>query len=106
VSTALTITNMVSVFSIDDLLNGFPTPVLPKYNRSPPVLTSSKQLVCSMTKKQQWILFQEGARHGYLGIIMTNVEYALLSPTLLACPIDPGPLPNVQIGMESVEANQ
>jgi hypothetical protein len=47
-----------------------------------------------------------GGAHGHLGIIMTQVEYDAISATPWAEPYNPGPIPVIAAGTNSVDADQ
>jgi hypothetical protein len=101
-------TNMApyNALTVDDIINGFPTPVLPKINHKPTfeyfqvtnhILNANAISVPSMSGR---------GSHGHLGINMTQVESYVISSTHWAEPYNPGATPLITAGTNAVDAAQ
>jgi hypothetical protein len=88
-------TNMApsDTLTIEEIINGFPNPVLPKIDNKPTfediqvttrLLNANAIYIPSMAG---------GGEHGHLGIIMTQVEYAAISTSPWVDPFNPNAIP-------------
>jgi hypothetical protein len=91
---------------IEEIINGFPNPVLPKIDNTPTfkdirvttrLLNANAISVLSMAGR--------GA-HGPLGIITTQVEYAAIPASPWVEPYNPNTIPIIPPGTNAVDAAQ
>jgi hypothetical protein len=95
-----------NALTVEEIINGFTNDVLPKIDHDPtfediPVTTrllNAKAIsVPSMSG---------GGDHGHLGIIMTQVEYSVISTMPWAEPCNPGATLLIAAGTNTVDATQ
>jgi hypothetical protein len=95
-----------NALTVEEMINGFPNPVLPKIDHEPTfedmqvttrLLNANAISVPSMAGR--------GAR-GHLGIIMTQVEYAVISATPWVEPYNPGAIPIIPPDTNAFDAAQ
>jgi hypothetical protein len=92
--------------TVEEIINGCPNPVLPKIDHDP---TFDDTQVATRLLNANTILVPSmagGGAHGYLGIILTQVEYAVISGTPSTEPHNPGPTPLSASGTNPVDAAQ
>jgi hypothetical protein len=92
--------------TVEEIINGFPKPVLPKINNEPNfegiqiatrLLNANTISVPSMAG---------GGKHGHLRIIMTQVEYSVISGTPWDKPHNTGPIPLIATDTNPMAAAQ
>jgi hypothetical protein len=94
----------IAALNIDEMISGFPNLVLPLLTVEPTfedIMNTQKML------NDNCISFPSltgGGRHDQLGLIMMVQEYASTLPTRVGVTVDPGPIAQVSIGVEVVEA--
>jgi hypothetical protein len=69
----------INALTVEEIINGFPNPILPKIDHEP---TFEDIQVTTRPLKANAISIPSmagGRDHGHLGIIMTQVEYATIS---------------------------
>jgi hypothetical protein len=95
-----------NVLTFEEIVNGFPKPVLPKIDNEPTfediqvknrILNANSISVPSMSG---------GGAHGHPGIIMTQVEYAAISATPWVEPYNPNAIPIIPPGTNAMDAAQ
>jgi hypothetical protein len=95
-----------NALTVEEIINGFPNPVLPKIDHEPTfediqvttrLLNANAISIPSMAG---------GGAHGHLGIIMTQVEYATISPSPWVEPFNPNAVPIIPPGTNAVDAAQ
>jgi hypothetical protein len=95
-----------NALTVEEIINGFPNPVLPKIDHEPTfediqvttrLLNANAISIPSMSG---------GGAHGHLGIIMTQVEYATISPSPWVEPFNPNAVPIIPPGTNAVDAAQ
>jgi hypothetical protein len=101
-------TNMApsNALTVEEIINGFPNPVLPKIDNEPTfediqittrLLNANAISIPSMAS---------GGAHGHLGIIMTQVEYAAISASPWVEPFNPNAIPIIPPGTNAVDTAQ
>jgi hypothetical protein len=95
-----------NALTVEEIINGFPNPIIPKIDHEPKfediqvatcLLNSSAISIPSMAG---------GGANGHLGIIMTQVEYATISPSPWVEPYNPHAVPIIPPGTTAVDAAQ
>jgi hypothetical protein len=95
-----------NALTVEEIINGFPNPVLPKIDNEPTfediqittrLLNSNEISIPSMAG---------GGAHGHLGIIMSQVEYAAVSASPWLEPFNPNAIPIIPPGTNAVDAAQ
>jgi hypothetical protein len=95
-----------NVLTVEEIINGFPNPVLPKIDNEPVfediqvttrLLNTSAISIPSMAG---------GGAYGHLGIIMTQVKYAAISASPWVEPFNPNAIPITPPGTNAVDAAQ
>jgi hypothetical protein len=95
-----------NALTVEEIINGFPNPVLPKIDNEPAfediqiatrLLNANAVSIPSMAG---------GGAHGHLGIITTQVEYAAISASLWVEPFNPNATPIIPPGTNAVDAAQ
>jgi hypothetical protein len=101
-------TNMTpnNALTVEEIINGFPNPVLPKIENEPTfediqvktrLLNANAISITSMAG---------GGAHGHLGIITTQVEYAFISASPWVDTFNPNAIPIIPLGTNAVDAAQ
>jgi hypothetical protein len=95
-----------NALTVEEIINGFPNPVLPKIDNEPTfediqvttrLLNANAISVPSMAG---------GGAHGYLGIIITQVEYAVISASPWVEHFNPKAIPIIPPGTNAVDETQ
>jgi hypothetical protein len=95
-----------NALTVEEIINGFPNPVLPKIDNEPTfediqvtarLLNANAISVPSMAG---------GGAYGHLESIMTQVDYAAISTSPWAKPYDPNAIPIIPPGTNVVGAAQ
>jgi hypothetical protein len=95
-----------NALTVEEIINVFPNPVLPNIDHAPTfediqvttrLLNANAISIPSMA---------DGGAHGHLGIIMTQVEYATISPSPWVEPFNPNAVPIIHTGTNAVDAAQ
>jgi hypothetical protein len=95
-----------NAMTVEEIINGFPNPVLPKIDNEPTfediqvttrLLNANAISIPSMAG---------GSAHGHLGIIMTQVEYAAVSASPWVEPFNTNAIPIIPPGTNAVDAAQ
>jgi hypothetical protein len=95
-----------NALTVEEIINGFPNPVLPKIDHEPTfediqvttrLLNANDISIPSMAG---------GGAHGHLGIIMTQVEYATISTYPWVELFNPNAVPIIPPGTTAVDAAQ
>jgi hypothetical protein len=92
--------------TVEEIINGFPNPVLPKTDNEP---TFEDVQVTTRLLNANSISIPStagGGAHGHLGIIMTQVEYAVISASPWVEAINPNAIPIIPPGTNAVDAAQ
>jgi hypothetical protein len=91
---------------VEEIINGFPNPVLPKIDNEP---TFEDIQVTTRLLNENAISVPSmagGGAHGYLEIVMTQVEYAAISASPWVEPYNPKVIPIIPTGTNAVDAAQ
>jgi hypothetical protein len=91
---------------VEEIINGFPNPVLPKIDNEP---TFEDIQVTTCLLNANVISVQSmagGGTHGHLGIIMTQVEYAAISASPWAEPYNINAIPIIPPGTNAMDTAQ
>jgi hypothetical protein len=101
-------TNMTpsNALTVEEIINGFPNPVLPKIENEPTfedIQVTTRLLNANEISSPS---MEGGGAHGHLGIIMTQVEYAVISASPLVDPFNPNFIPIIPLGTNAVDAAQ
>jgi hypothetical protein len=95
-----------NALTVEEIINGFPNPVLPKIDNEPTfediqvknhLLNANAISIPSMAG---------GGANGHLGIIMTQVEYAVISASPWVKPFNPNAIHIIPTGTNDVDAAQ
>jgi hypothetical protein len=91
---------------VEEIINGFPNPILPKIDHEPTF--EGIQITTRLFNANAISIpsMAGGGAHGYLGIIMTQVEYATISTSPWFEPYNPNAVPIIPPGNTSVDAAQ
>jgi hypothetical protein len=95
-----------NAITVEEIINGFPNPVLPKINHEP---TCEYIQVIAHLLNANYISVPSmmgGGAHVQLGIIMIQVEYAAISATPWVEPFNPGAITIIPAGTNAVDAAQ
>jgi hypothetical protein len=93
-----------TALTVEEIINSFPNPVLPKIDHDP---TSEDIQVTTRLLNANAISVPSmsgGYAHGRLGIIVTQVDYFVISATPWAEPFDHVPIPLISAGTNAVDA--
>jgi hypothetical protein len=96
----------ISTLTVEDIINGFPNPVLPKIDHEPTFEDIQVTTRLLSAKAISFPSMAVGGAHGHLGIIMTQVEYAAISATPLVEPFNHGTITVIPAGSNAVDAAQ
>jgi hypothetical protein len=83
----------------DELIAGFPHSSFPKVTGEPTFEDIKVIWRLLSTNAMSFSSYVGGGRHRHLGIIMTNEEYFAISADVFPVPNNPGPSPEVVVGM-------
>jgi hypothetical protein len=95
-----------NALTVEEIINQFPNPVLPKIDHEP---TCKYIQVTTRLLNANTISIPSmagGGAHGHLGIIMTQVEYATISPSPWVEPFSPNAVPIIPPGTNAIDATQ
>jgi hypothetical protein len=95
-----------NALTVEEIINGFPNDVLPKIDHKP---TFEDIQVTTRLLNANAITVPSvagGGAHGHLGVIMTQVEYAVISATPWVEPFNHGAIPVIPAGTNAVDASQ
>jgi hypothetical protein len=89
---------------VEEIINGFPNPVLPNIDHEPTF--EDTQFTTRLLNENSISVpsMSGGGAHGHLGIIMTQVDYSAISATPWAEPYTPGAIPTIAAGTNAVDA--
>jgi hypothetical protein len=96
----------INTLTVEEIINGFPNPVLPKIDNTP---TFEDIQVTTLLLNANAISVPSmagGGDHGQIGIIMTQVEYAVISAMPWVEPFNPSAIPIIPSGTSAVDAAQ
>jgi hypothetical protein len=98
-----------NALTVEEIINGFPNPVLPKIDNEP-TLEDIQVTTCLLNANAISVPSMVGggahAAHGHLGITMNQVEYAAISATPWVEPFNPGAIPIIPPGTNAMDAAQ
>jgi hypothetical protein len=95
-----------NALTVDEIINGFPNPVLPKIDHKPTfedIQVTTRLLNANAIAVPSMV---GGGAHRHLGVIMTQVEYATISATPSVEPFNPGAIPTNPEGTNTVDTSQ
>jgi hypothetical protein len=90
----------------EEIINGFPNPVLPKIDNEP---TFEDIQLTTRLRNANTISVPSmagGGAHGHLGIIMTQVEYDVISASPWVEPYNPNAIPIIPPGTNAMDSAQ
>jgi hypothetical protein len=91
-----------NALTVEEIINGFPNPLLPKIDHEPTF--EDIQVTTRLMNAISIPLMSGGGAHGHLGIIITQVEYATISPSPWVDPFNPNAVPIIPPGTNAVDA--
>jgi hypothetical protein len=95
-----------NALTVEEIINGFPNPVLPKIDNEPN-FEDIQVTTCLLNSNAISIpSMASGGDHGHLGIIITQVEYAAISASPWVEPLNPNVIPIIPTGTNVVDAAQ
>jgi hypothetical protein len=95
-----------NALTVEEIINGFPNPVLPKIDNDP-TFEDIQITTCLLNENAISIpCMVGGGAHGHLGIIMTQVEYAAISEPPWVSPFNPNAIPIIPSDTNAVDAAQ
>jgi hypothetical protein len=92
--------------AVEEIINGFPNPVLPKIDNEPTfedIQITTRLLNANVISISS---MSGGGAHGHLGIIMFQVEYAAILALPCGEPLNPNDIPIIPPGTNAVDAAQ
>jgi hypothetical protein len=95
-----------NALAVEEIINGLPNPVLPKIDHEPAcedIQVTTRLLNANAISVPSMV---GGGAHGHLGIIMIQVEYAVISSTPWVEPFNTGAIPIIKTGTNAVDAAQ
>jgi hypothetical protein len=93
----------INTLTVEEIINGFPNPVLPKIDNEP---TFEDIQITTRLLNVEIPSMAGGGAHGHLGIIMNQVEYAAISASPWVEPFNPNVIPIIPAGTNAVDAAQ
>jgi hypothetical protein len=95
-----------NALTVEEIINGFPNPVLPKIDNEP-TFEDIQITTCLLNVNAISITSMAGGgAHGHLGIIMSQVEYAAVSASPWVEHLNPNAIPIIPPGTNAVDAAQ
>jgi hypothetical protein len=96
----------INALTVEEIINGFPNPVLPKIYNDPTF--EDIKIVNSLLNANEISIpsMAGGGAHGHLGIIMSQVEYAAVSASPWVEPFNPNAICIIPTGTNAVDAAQ
>jgi hypothetical protein len=95
-----------NTLTIEEIINGFPNPVLPKIDNEPTfedIQVKTRLLNANAISVPS---VAGGGAHDHLGIIMTQVEFADISASPWVEPFNPNAIPIIPSGTNAEDAAQ
>jgi hypothetical protein len=95
-----------NALTVEEIINSLPNPVLPKIDNKH-TFADIQVTTCLLNANSISVpSIMGGGAHDHLGIIMTQVEYAVISATPWVEPFNPGAIPIIPPGTNAVDAVQ
>ena len=80
---------------VESIIEVLPSPTLPN-NPGKPDYSSIQETHCLLTTKAASIKIScVGVQNGHLGLVLTEMHYALVSQAPFVCPVNPGGTPTI-----------